>query len=233
MNKLSICIEKIYNLIDSYHSLKLHKFYSSLDFDAVIDVGSHKGEFINKVIRDKSIPIIAFEPQDRVIDELSANVEDFNIVKIFQYAVSNESGKSEIILNKLSSTSSLKRSSKSSIWINFKTFVLGGNLVVGVQKTNLITLDASVSDFAVNYKKILLKIDVEGAELGVLAGAISLLNSKKIALIQFEKSSFGIYEDFKQGEVERFLLDHGYTFRKRFIFPLLNFSDVVYGLSKR
>ena len=62
---LSFLVENIYNFFDLFHTWRLRKFYSEKDFDLVIDVGSHKGEFINRVI-NKYIPIYSFEPQRQV-----------------------------------------------------------------------------------------------------------------------------------------------------------------------
>ena len=85
---LSYIVENIYNFFDSFHSRRLRKFYSKRNFDLVIDVGSHKGEFIYKVI-NKRIPIYSFEPQSKVRDYLKKNTLNNNVIKYYEYAISN------------------------------------------------------------------------------------------------------------------------------------------------
>ena len=75
------------------------------------------------------------------------------------------------------------------------------------------------------YKKILIKIDVEGLEGKVLKGAITTIKSNNIAFIQIENANFNIY---KNNNPYYYLKKYGYVRRKIFTFPFLNFSDVIY-----
>ena len=148
----------------------MHLFYKSKDIDAIIDIGSHKGEFITKVVRNKNVPIFSFEPQNKVRSDLKQNTESFNVKEYYDFAVSDFNGEMDLCLNSLSSTTSLLRSNEDSSWIKFKKFILGNTLYEGVQKTKVYELDSVLHDKLNEFRCILLKIDVEGGEANVLRG---------------------------------------------------------------
>ena len=222
-----VLIEIIYNFFDKYHSKKLNSFYSKKPIDALIDIGSHKGEFITKVIGDKSLPIFSFEPQNSVRDKLKINTKDYNIKSYFDFAISDSKGEIDLHLNSLTSTSSILRSNDSSLWVRFKRLLLGGNLYSGVQKTKSITLDEVMLNSLSRFKCVLLKIDVEGAELAVLKGARKLIESNNITYIQIESANYNMYSKNNATDPISYLNEIGYTVDKRFLFPLLNFTDVI------
>lgn len=231
--KLSKIIIKIYNLFDKYHSFKLYSFYKNKNIDCVIDVGSHKGEFITKVIRNKKIPIYSFEPQIRVIGELKKNTKRFNIKKYYNFAVSDFNGVAELQLNEMSSTTSLLKSNQSSLWIKFKRIILGNKLYNGIQKIKVIQLNEIFRDRLKNYKCILLKIDVEGSEINVLKGAKKILINTDLTFVQVENARNNIYESNNQEKVYKFLINNGYTKVKSFLHPTLSFSDDIYLKNSR
>ena len=231
--KLSKIIEKIYNLLDIYHSFRIYSFYKNKKIDCVIDVGSHKGEFITKVIRNKKIPIYSFEPQIRVIGELKKNTKRFNIKKYYNFAVSDFNGTVELQLNEMSSTTSLLKSNQSSLWIKFKRIILGNKLYIGIQKTKVIQLNEIFRDRLKKYKCMLLKIDVEGNEINVLKGAKKILINRNVTFVQVENARNNIYESNNQGSVHKFLINNGYTKVKSFLYPTLSFSDDIYLKNSR
>ena len=221
-------IEKIYNFADNFHTQRLFLFYKNKNIDCLIDVGSHKGEFILKVIRDNKLPIFSFEPQIKIAKILKKNTVQFNIKKYFSYALSDFNGKMNMHINTLSSTSSLLKTDESSFWIKFKKLLLGNKLYNGIQKTEVRTMDKVLKNNLKNYKRILLKIDVEGLESKVLKGAIQTINYNQIAFIQIENANYNIYNNQKNNNPNYYLKKYGYKKIKTFTFPFLNFSDVIY-----
>ena len=226
MNKkvLSFVVENIYNFFDIFHTWRLKNFYSKKDFDFVIDVGSHKGEFINRVI-NKRIPIYSFEPQRQVREYLKKNTSKNNVVAYYEYAISNYEGFIDLYINNMSSTSTTKKTRSSSNWVKFKNFILGGKPSSKIDRVNVTTLDKLLLD-KLGSKKILLKIDVEGGEAEVLQGSENILKKCNVVLIQLESSNYKIYKN--SYSPVKILLDNGFIVEKKFTFPLLNFQDVVY-----
>ncbi len=222
---LSFVVENIYNFLDKFHTRRLRNFYIKRSFDLVIDVGSHKGEFIKKVIK-KEIPVYSFEPQTQVRRILKKNTFKYNVIKYYDYALSNYEGSTDLYLNNMSSTSTTKKVDLSKKWVRFKNLILGGNIYSEVEKVKVNTLDnLLINDLG--SKKILLKIDVEGGEAEVLEGSQEILKKCNIVLVQIESSNYKIYKN--NHNPENILLKYGFRLERKFIFPLRNFTDLVFS----
>ena len=222
---LSFVVENIYNFLDKFHTRRLKNFYRKRFFDLVIDVGSHKGEFIKKVIK-KEIPIYSFEPQSQVRRILKKNTFNYNVIKYYDYALSNYEGFTDLYLNSMSSTSTTKKVDLSKKWVRFKNLILGGNIFSEIEKVKVNTLDnLLINDLGL--KKILLKIDVEGGEAEVLEGSQEILKKCNVVLVQIESSNYKIYKN--NLNPENLLLNYGFRLERKFIFPLRNFTDLVFS----
>ena len=99
--------EKFINFIDkNYHHKRLVKFLNNYKIDLIIDVGSHKGEFINNVIA--YIPFkkaYTFEPQKEVFEILKNNLVNDSRILHNNLGISDNVGKKKIIVNTLTTTS--------------------------------------------------------------------------------------------------------------------------------
>ena len=222
---LSFVVENIYNFLDKFHTRRLKKFYRKRSFDLVIDVGSHKGEFIKKVIK-KEIPVYSFEPQSQVRSILKENTFNYNVIKYYDYALSNYVGSTDLYLNNMSSTSTTKKVDLSKKWVRFKNLILGGNIYSKIEKVKVNTLDNLLIE-DLGSKKILLKIDVEGGEAEVLEGSQEILKKCNVVLVQIESSNYKIYKN--NLNPENILLKYGFKLERKFIFPLRNFTDLVFS----
>ena len=59
-------IEKIFNPLSSFHHKRISKYLSELDIEKIIDIGAHKGEFLESIIKIEKInSFYAFEPHTR------------------------------------------------------------------------------------------------------------------------------------------------------------------------
>ena len=56
-------IEYIFNPISSFHHKRILNYLKKLNIEKVVDVGAHKGEFIEVMMQLKNINFFAFEPQ--------------------------------------------------------------------------------------------------------------------------------------------------------------------------
>lgn len=225
---LSSFIESLYNYSDYSHEKRLKNFYSKKNFDIVIDIGSHKGEFINSVI-DDATPIYSFEPQTSVRNLLIQNTSNKNVKEYFDTALSDFNGEIDLLINNLSSTSSIKKSNPNSLWMKLKKFLLGGNLVAGKEKVNVSKLDDILLKRLDPKDSILMKIDVEGAEAEVLKGAEKILKTCNVRYVQLESANYKVYSNIEEQSPIEIVQNHGFKIEKKFLFPLLNFTDIVFS----
>jgi len=223
---LAMIVEAVYNFADKLHARRIRIFFANKDIGFVVDVGAHKGEFIRLVV-DKNVPVFVFEPQKSVHETLESAISGHNVKGLHKSAVSDKTGEIELYVNSLSSTTSTLPPNEKSAWIRFKKAILGGHLVRRVEKVAVTTLDVSVGPAIGDLARGLLKIDVEGHEGSVLAGAQALLASGRVEFVQIEKARYKIYEGPTQDPIA-LLEKHGYRECRQFLFPLLNFSDIIY-----
>ena len=73
----------------------------------------------------------------------------------------------------------------------------------------------------------MLKIDVEGGEAEVLEGSQEILKKCNVVLVQIESSNYKIYKN--NLNPENILIKHGFKLERKFIFPLRNFTDLVFS----
>ena len=232
-------IEYIINLVNNFYYFRIiNKYLKKLNIQTVIDVGSHKGEFSNFLIKDiKTIKkLILIEPQNELIKNLLfiknkiLNTE----IDIEEYALGSRKGTREIKINLLSSTSTLAKINPKSNWLKFKkTLLIKDYKSLITKRTVLIeTLDNIVDKH--NIKIIdLLKIDTEGFEYEVLQGAKKSLKFKKIKAIIIEKQLSDMYLNYNFKKVEKILEKNGFLLKKKFRFPLALFEDRIYTIEQK
>ena len=99
---MKVFIKTILNIFDFFTQKKIiNKIKSVLSTQrsiSIIDVGSHKGEYIFSIIKNFNIDkIYGFEPNDEIFTKLNKNFSSDKI-HLYNYGVSNEKG--EVFLNK-------------------------------------------------------------------------------------------------------------------------------------
>ncbi len=216
----------MYNTVDRFHAWRIRDFFADRHIGFVIDVGAHKGEFIRLVV-NRTVPVFVFEPQKSVHPALERGIADHNVLHFYKCAVSDEVGEIDLYVNSLSSTTSILLPEEKSTWMRFKKAILGGKLITAVDRVSVTTLDAAVLPKLGNLSNGLLKIDVEGNEGRVLAGARGLLDSGQVEFVQIERARYQLYKGDLPDPVD-ILHQCGFSEQRTFLFPLLNFSDVIF-----
>jgi len=227
---MNYLIEKLINIIDRiYHQKKIFNQLKKLNISSVIDVGAHKGEFLNYLLTIKSVKEIhAFEPQEEIFKMLYLSFEKNKKVFLNNEALSNTNSTREMYLNSLTSTSTFSEINKNSSWFKFKNLILNKkNSFQKIKKIKTIKLD----DYFIvrNINKIdLLKIDTEGHELNVLNGAVTVFNKNKIKYLLIEIHHSDMYNNYRSSEIYSFLKSKNFKLMKKFKYPFLKFEDQLY-----
>ena len=221
-----LLIDRIFYSLSSFHHKRILKYLLKLDIDKIIDVGAHKGDFLEKMLEIEKInSFYAFEPQKDIFGELSKRFSENSKIKLFNFAVDKEISNKKLQINKLSMTSSLAELNEKSLYLKLKNFLLFSktNFVNEYEvKTN--TIDNIFKD--INLKKTLLKIDVEGFELNVVQG--SLIKLKEIPLILMENQFGNHYKNNNFNDVKNLLLKQNFVIIKKFVFPTMHYQDILF-----
>lgn len=221
-------IENFINFIDRvYHQKRILNFLQKYSIKTIIDVGSHKGEFISYVLKIPSISAIyAFEPQKNIFNILKNKYIKNKKVHPYCLALDSLSRSKKIKINKLTMTSTLSNLNDSSFYFKFKSILLNQkNSIINEYKIKTKTLDQFFKNIKLS-KDILLKIDTEGYEFNVLKG--SLKNIKNFKYILIENQFSNMYKYSKFSNCEKILKRYNFKLIKNFIFPTFHFEDRFY-----
>jgi FkbM family methyltransferase len=179
------------------------KWLERAGITTILDVGAHEGEFASAVVR--VLPrarVCSFEPLPDCYEKLSKRFRRNPRVQSFNVALSDSTGTAEFFRSSFSKSSSLLPMAD----LHREAFPWSADSKA--IEVPLDTLDrvASKLDLAA---PVLLKIDVQGAELRVLAGAGEAL--KKIDHVLVEVSFARLYDGQPLfDDVHRFLSAEGY-----------------------
>ncbi len=220
-------LEKIFKFIDkNYHHPRINKFLLNYKIETVIDVGSHKGEFLENLVKFVNFKkAYTFEPQKKIFKILVEKFKDKEKFIHNNLAVSDIVGSKSIKISKLTSTSTLSNENKNSNYLKFKKLIVNDkNENNQSYNVDTITLDSFFKEKKLN--NCLLKIDVEGHELNVLNGSKNAI--KKIKYIILERQYFNSYADSFPKECDKFLINNSFKLIKKFRFPTLQAEDRFY-----
>jgi FkbM family methyltransferase len=174
--------------------------------DTIVDVGANQGEYSLWAIKHAGITgkVIAFEPMDGLYDQLkfnfSLNPKYQNALYPVKMGLSDTAGK----LNLYG-----KEGENEGVNTMFPT----ETHTVMIQEINLDTLDSQLSQL--KYKQVdLIKIDVEGAELQVLKGALDTIKKHRPYLMIEINREACLAGGYEPEDIFELLRPIGYTFEK-------------------
>lgn len=140
----------------------------------VFDIGANVGQSADSFLADFcDAQIWSFEPSHSTFEQLKAWFQDTSRVSCFNYAMSDHAG-----------TANMERTDES-VMRRLMADDTGGDQPETVESVELITLDAFCDEQGVD-RIDYLKIDTEGHELQVLAGAGHMLDTDAIAILELE-----------------------------------------------
>ena len=219
-------VENIFNPLSSFHHKRILKYLFKLDINKIIDVGAHKGEFLEKMLKIEKInTFYAFEPQKHIFYELNKKFSENSKIVLFNYAVDKEVSNKKLQVNKLSMTSSLAEFNDKSLYLKIKNFLTFSKTnFVEEHETQTNTIDNIFKE--INLEKTLLKIDVEGFELNVIKG--SQIKLKEISFVLIEDQFGNHYKNNNFNDIKKLLLKQNFVVIKKFIFPTMHYQDILF-----
>jgi FkbM family methyltransferase len=219
-------IEKIFNPISTFHHKRISRHLKELDIEKIIDVGAHKGEFLEKMLKiEKVNSFYAFEPQKNIFNELSEKFSKNKKVTLYNFAMDKEITNKKLKINKLSMTSSLAEINEKSLYLKIKNFLTFSKSNFEDEyeiQTN--TVDKIFEN--ISLQKALLKIDVEGFEMNVIEG--SQMKLKEIPFILLENQFGNHYKNNNFKNIINILSKQDFEIYKKFIFPTLHYQDILF-----
>ncbi len=165
---------------------KEFKWLQSQDFKTIIDVGANEGQFSEKMrLLFPLAQLIIFEPLPTAFDTLSKNFENDEKATLFKKGCGAEKGSFIIYQNESSASSSLLPMTNEHT-SNFKEAVDTTQVQIEID-----TLDNLLQNRKLEHP-VLLKMDVQGFEDQVIAGASQTLEQSHMVIS--ELSFFELYK---------------------------------------
>jgi FkbM family methyltransferase len=213
--------------------VKLKELISS-DIDIFFDVGAHKGETVNFILKHFNVnKIFAFEPLENNFIKLKKNTNKNKLkeknIEYFNFALGerkeikyikemNESSSSTF--NQINQESNyFKRKNRLLNFSNKKFFYLEKKVSIEKAKDIIIKYQVKKIDF--------LKIDTEGYELNVLKGFEEQLG--KINIILFEHHyDLMIKKNYTFSDINNFLNENGFLQKGKFKMPFRKTFEYIY-----
>jgi FkbM family methyltransferase len=163
----------------------LARLIDTHQIDGVLDVGANRGQF-GTMLRQAGYrgPIVSFEPVHEAFVELAALAADDAAWSVRQLALGDQPGTLPLNVTRSSSVSSFLPPTEE------YTKAYSGVHVDRVEDVRVATLNSLAGELPFN--RILLKIDTQGFDLRVVAGAGELL--PRTVAIEIEMSVIPIYE---------------------------------------
>jgi len=179
--------------------------FMSYGINKVFDVGANVGQYAERQISlGYTGQIISFEPISSVFTELEKNARSYTKWKVLNCGLGNYDGEAVINISKSSEFSSLLKPTP------FLNQMYPNSVSTVQEKIKIHKFDSLFNEYYQPGDKVFLKIDTEGYEKDVLAGAINSL--EHISGLQLELS----FKEHYQGELlfmnmVNLLLEKGFT----------------------
>jgi len=157
-------IKKTLGVPDAFQDI--HSLIQRTSPDALLDVGSHVGKTIARVLESTSLPIHGFEPTQESFTKLAARFNNNSSVTLHNVALSDKTGKATLHCNANEQTNSLLDNAEGN-----RSSLAKHTRHLGTQTINTVRLDQWM-EANLPGKKVVIKSDVQGAEGMLLAGGM-------------------------------------------------------------
>lgn len=162
------------------------KLLASLNIDLLVDVGANVGQYARGMRRlGYGGPIVSFEPMHSALAELRVAADSDGNWRVLPSGVSDHEGTAQLNIARNSISSSLLPME------DLHARVAPSSAYVAAEEIPITTLDKAMEHLWTDASRLWLKIDVQGLEDKVLAGAQATL--KRVSCIQLELSLTPLY----------------------------------------
>lgn len=212
-------IKFLLNIFDSYTEKKITNKLKEIfneEINLILDVGSHKGEYIINLLKNFKIKKIhAFEPSPENFSKLKIKLQNIKNIELFNFGIGEKNEETILNQNIESSSSSINSLNEASSYYKKKYLFLNffkKKKISHPVNIKLISLNSFLKEK--NIEKIdLMKIDTEGYEFNVLKGLKEEI--KKVNVIHFEHHFDDmIIKNYKLSDLHHYLAQ--YNFKKVF-----------------
>ena len=210
-------LKKILNSFFAIFNLRLNKITLSNDFnyyivrilknfkiDFVLDIGANTGQFAEKIKEfGFQKEILSFEPMSEAYKKLLKKSKKYENWQIFNKGFGQNPGKQNLNISKNSVSSSILNQNKYGLKFEPNSKYVAKEII------DLITLNQFLKQKKFIKKNVFIKIDTQGYEKKILAGASKVL--KNIKGIMLEASIIPIYQGEKDYlEMIKFMKKKGF-----------------------
>jgi len=197
------CGFEVRRLANTLGSVRM-RLVDDLAVDLVLDVGGNVGSYARQLRSGGYAgPIVSFEPMADAFEALSAMAATDGAHVCYRLALGAEAAERSLHVARMRAASSLLLPSEA------MSRCEPGLVPVAEETVSVIRLDDLDDRHIAQAERILLKIDVQGTELDVLAGAKTAL--ARVVALEMEVSLREVYRGQQNGlcDVLRFLGDSG------------------------
>ena len=226
-----IIFEKIVLFLDNISQRQNFKFIRSLlgeDIRVIFDVGCHKGETIDLILKYFKVEkIYAFEPNETLINNIDKS--KYQNTEFIKKALGEKKQSKKFLKSNFSAVNSLHKINSESNYSKFKQKVINFFFTKNLPQEHNIDV-ITFDDFCKKYKIKsidLLKIDTEGYEYYILKGAIKNLKKVKIILLEHHYDS-SIIKGYKFRQIIKILKELGFEIRFKNKMVLRNIFEYVF-----
>ena len=217
-------IKKIFNLLSVFHYNSIFRYSKNLNFEIMIDVGSHQGEFIARFLNFKKIKkFYCFEPNKILFKKLYKQYKNNKKISLYSTALGDNKSVKKLFLSNLTYNSTMSTFNKKSNYLKFKNLLIKDQNNLKHSNVNQNTFNNFFK--YKNIKKSFLKLDVEGYEYNVLIGANKKIKEVKYILIEHQFSDQ--YQNNFQ-KVKKLIIKCNFRKLKNFYYPLLHYRDILF-----
>lgn len=151
---------------------------SSMGISTIVDIGGHYGNY-GKRLRDIGYhgTILSFEPQPAAIPFLRAAATKNPPWEVFPFALSDFEGEADFFVSLRDSSSSLHE-------MSMKAQAMAKAPLIEMQRVQVKTLDAVMSDRKELHGNLYVKCDAQGAEERIMIGAAKTLDYAQIVEVE-------------------------------------------------